>query len=594
MSEYAPVPFALAVGITGHRRAGLGDAAGLRDRLTRLIADIEGIAGDLHAQEAALFAPPPPILTLVSPLASGADQMAAAVALERGWRLQAVLPFDRASYAETMDQDEAAELDRLVAAAGCVLELPGEPERPLDGFVMAGRATIAHSDLLIAIWDGELARGRGGTAETVDAALLRGTPVIHLPTDPDQPVTLLWSAFDPVVVTSPGDRQCGRPADAATLRAVLSAVLLPPADPPERQYFDRFRNERLRLWRWRVEYPLLMTLAGTRRISRRDLTARPQLQAAADEWDSYRLSCADCHGVGVPLDLLQRAYVWSDGLASHFAQTYRSSLVFNFLLAAFGALVGLSGLVLPTNPLELALIEAAVVLAVIVNTQAGSRRGWHQRWLDYRQLAERLRPMRSLKLLGIAAPDPPGNAAEPVARRWIDWYAAAVWRTIGCPAGRLDLDEVQPLAAAIAAHELQPQVDYNRHTSGQVKALDERLEWAALAIFAATLGVTLFSVGCLLFDPPLLQRIGAWSTVLSAGLPALGTAIFGIRVQGDFGSLASRARNTADQLERIVTDLKLATTLPRTADLTEQAARVMLADLGEWRLVNELHELSLG
>ena len=77
-------------------------------------------------------------------------------------------------------------------------------------------------------------------------------------------------------------------------------------------------------------------------------------------------------------------------------------------------------------------------------------------------------------------------------------------------------------------------------------------------------------------------------------LPSLGAAIFGIRSQGDFGAVAARSRHTAAQLERIAADLTTARSLPRTADLTEQAARVMLADLGEWRLVNELHELSLG
>jgi hypothetical protein len=298
--------------------------------------------------------------------------------------------------------------------------------------------------------------------------------------------------------------------------------------------------------------------------------------------------------VEAPLDQLQEAYLWSDRLASHFAQTYRSGHVFNFLMAALGAWIGLSGLVLTINPLLLAIFEFVVVASVVANTLAGSSRCWHQRWLDYRQLAERLRPMRSLKLLGIAAPDPPGTMAEPVARRWIDWYAAAMWRTIGCPAGGLAPGQVPGLAQAIAGHEVRPQVHYNRSTASEVKAFDRRLEAAALTIFAATLAITLFSIGSLLLAPALLGRLGSWVTVLSAGLPALGTAIFGIRVQGDFGALAARALTTAEQLERIAAELETASDLTRAADLTEQAARVMLADLGEWRLVNELHELSLG
>ena len=493
-----------------------------------------------------------------------------------------------------MGEGEAEVLENLLGRSSCILQLPGQAHAPLDSFVMAGRATVAHCDLLIAVWDGLPARGRGGTAETVDLALARGTPVLHLPVDYEGPATWIWSAFDPVVVTGPGDPDCRRLADPATTRRVLTALLAPPDNERERLFIERFAGERPRRWRWRIEYPLLMMLAGTRRPSRRDLSALPQLAAARSEWAAYGRQCVGCHGVEAPLDQLQEAYLWSDRLASHFAQTYRSGHVFNFLMAALGAWIGLSGLVLTTSPLVLAIFEFVVVASVVANTLAGSKRCWHQRWLDYRQLAERLRPMRSLKLLGIAAPDSPGTTAEPVARRWIDWYAAAMWRTIGCPAGGLAPGPVPALAQAIAEHEVRPQVHYNRSTASEVKAFDRRLEAATLTIFAATLGITLFSIGSLLLAPALLGRLGSWVTVLSAGLPALGTAIFGIRVQGDFGALAARALTTAEQLERIAAELDTASDLTRAADLTEQAARVMLADLGEWRLVNELHELSLG
>ena len=55
------------------------------------------------------------------------------------------------------------------------------------------------------------------------------------------------------------------------------------------------------------------------------------------------------------------------------------------------------------SKLQLAMVEIVITLAIIINTALGIRHEWHRRWLDYRQLAERLRPLRSLKL-GIAAP----------------------------------------------------------------------------------------------------------------------------------------------------------------------------------------------
>lgn len=565
----------------------------LEERIAAALLLLEQQAAAIHRNEPGIFSDGAPVFTLVSPLASGADQIAASLALDRGWDLHAVLPMARQDYGH-IDPAAADELARLLGSSRCILELPGDPGDPVEAFVLAGRATVAHCDLLIAVWDGLPARGRGGTADIVDLALLRGTPVLHIPIDPAQPESLLWSAFDPVVITAPGDRACGREANPLTVRAVLEALLAPPTAELERRFVRRFLGERDRRVRWRIEYPLLMMLTGTKPISRRDLSARPQVRDVRQEWQSFRDECVGCHGVEAPLDELENAYRWSDLLASHFAQIYRSSHVLNFLLAALGAWIGLSGLVLRADPLGLAVAEFGVVLVVVVNTITGSRRCWHQRWLDYRQLAERLRPMRSLKLLGIAAPDPPGSAAEPVARRWIDWYAAAMWRSIGCPAGRMLAGQVGRIATAMADRELGPQISYNSRNAEQVERLDDRLEKAALALFVATLLVNVAVMLGLEFAPKLVERVGLWTTVFSAGLPALGTAIFGIRVQGDYGAVAARSRTTANLLERIARDLRATSDLSRTADLTEQAARVMLADLGEWRLVNELHELSLG
>lgn len=590
------LPFALTVGITGHRAEALPPdiVQSIAERLGRALDALRDEALRTLEREAEFFSVAEPVFTLVSPLASGTDQMAAVAALERGWMLQAVLPFDPHLYGGERGEVPPPLFERLVEEAGCLLELPGDPLDPVEAYVMAGRATVAHCDLLIALWDGLPARGRGGTAEIVDLALLRGTPVLHIPVEPDAEPALLWAAFDPTVVTRAGDHSAARPADRAMLGKVLTAILAPPASPKERAFIRRFIGERDRRRRLRIEYPLLLTLAGAHRLSRKDISTRPLRESSRAEWQAYKEECVDCHGVTAPLDPLEEVYGWADRLATHFAQTYRSGHVFNFILAATGVLIGLSGLVLRTDPLPFAVGEFFVVLAVVVNTLVGSHRCWHQRWLDYRQLAEKLRPMRSLKLLAVAGPDPPGSPAEPVAHRWLDWYAAGIWRTIGCPAGRLAPQGVNGLARAVSAREFEPQIAYNRKAADLAERFDRRLEVGALALFVITVGITLSVIVGLLSDARWVQTYSNLTTFLSAGLPAVGTAIFGIRVQGDYGALAARSSNTAFLLERITDELRTTSDLPRAADLAEQAGRVMLADLGEWRLVNELHELSLG
>ena len=65
-------------------------------------------------------------LRFVSPVADGADQIAAEVALELGWELQAILPFERAAYRASLANHGARErFDALIERA----ELPARTAR---------------------------------------------------------------------------------------------------------------------------------------------------------------------------------------------------------------------------------------------------------------------------------------------------------------------------------------------------------------------------------------------------------------------------------------------------------------------------------
>ena len=599
MTAPPQLPFALTVGITGHRLGGLADGrvGPIGDEIALALDTVEAEALGLFNREGTLFAKAPPVLTLVSPLADGADQMAAEAGLARGWRLQAILPFARKTYIRDFEGHESqARFISLIERSDCVLELPGDPDDDAEAYMAAGRATIAHCDVLIAIWDGRPPRGRGGTAEVLHLAVAQGTPVIHIPADGETPIALLWSGFDPNVVTRGGDdRGVRQPFEPDLLGRLLHALLTPPPQAMERSFYDCFLAEKSRRVRGRIEYPLLLMLAGVSWMKSSHWRESKCAAAIDAEWVRFSTECSGKHGISASLQLLERAYAWSDRLAGYYAQNFRSGHIFNFLLAATAVLLGLSSFALPASKTEVAVVEFAVALAVIFNTKFGVSHEWHRRWLDYRQLAERLRPLRSLKLLGVAAPDAPGSHSNPVPRRWIDWYAAGVCRAMGCPNGAIDKQRAGKLAEAIACHEIEPQIAYHESTAKQIDTLDRRLEGLATILFVLTLGASALVIVMLQVNPPWVDRMGSWLTLLSAGFPAVGTAIFGIRFQGDFGGSAERSRSTAQTLRSI--EAQMAAThgdLARSADLFEQAARAMLADLDEWRLVNQQQELSVG
>ncbi|MEO7277019.1 MAG: hypothetical protein ABIW33_03220 [Sphingomicrobium sp.] len=552
------------------------------------------VAASVRTEEAEWFSAEPAKFALLSPLADGADQIVAEAALELGFEVHAILPFGREQYRATLNEAGGqARFDSLVERAARVLELEGAPTAVQEAYVMGARATVAHSDLLIAVWDGEPPRGRGGTAEVVDLALRRGIAVVHVDSQARSPTRLLWSGFDPAVATDAVQDTVKRPFDAEHLRPYLSSVVSPPTDLNERKYARAFAREAMPRWRTRIEYPLLLTAAGVTPFTIETMREAHCAAAIQDEWENFREHCADVPGVTPSLDLLRSAYSWSDQLAGRFAQTYRSGHVFNFVLGGTAVCVGLTANIFSHFLLQFSLAEATIAALILLNTRLGVRNEWHRRWLDYRQLAERLRPMRSLALLAIAAPQPAGTATNPAPIRWTEWYALAVWRAMGCPTGQIGFGRGPELAGAVAARELAPQIAYHRKHADQIALLDHRLERISAALFWITLMVSMAVVLGAAWRPAVVNDYGAWLTLAGAGFPALGTAVFGIRFQGDFGGSAVRSENTANALSEIEAELGRGVPLSRAADLVEQAARLMLTDLDEWRLVNQQHNLDL-
>lgn len=117
-----------------------------------------------------------PNLIGVSSLAAGADQLFAQVVLEIGGVIDVVVPAQR--YRATFSRAEDLALyETLLAQAREIVTLPfDEPSE--EAFAAAGRHVVNASDCLVAVWDGQPARGLGGTADVVDFANRRGLPVV--------------------------------------------------------------------------------------------------------------------------------------------------------------------------------------------------------------------------------------------------------------------------------------------------------------------------------------------------------------------------------------------------------------------------------
>ena len=314
-----------------------------------------------------------------------------------------------------------------------------------------------------------------------------------------------------------------------------------------------------------------------------------------DEWQRYREGCAEAHDISAPIDLLEEAYSWADRLATHFAQTYRSGHIFNFVLGGLAVCLGLSAFMAPHLKFEFAALEMLITLAIILNAicrQAPGMASPLARLSPARRAAAAdAQPQAARNRGARPAGDPDQSRAEALDRLVCERNLARD----GLPVGKPRLGTARrgsPRRSRIMKSRRRSPITSAMRV--QIELLDRRLEEIGTMLFVATLLVSVATLIGLALGADFVNRYGNWFTLVSAGFPALGTAVFGIRFQADFGGDALRSMATADTLGEIDRELRKDVSLSRAADLTEQAARFMLSDLDEWRLVNQQRDLSVG
>ena len=169
----------IRIGVTGHRT--LADVDQVR---TRVITTVRNARERVSAD----------VVEIWSSLAEGADRIVADLVPTEAERLIAVLPLDADDYrSDFASDDSCAEFDRLVALADeiDVAGTDGSGTRE-SAYERAGLQVLANCDLLLALWDGGDARGRGGTAQIVERAQRDGVAVVvidveRMPACPPEP-----------------------------------------------------------------------------------------------------------------------------------------------------------------------------------------------------------------------------------------------------------------------------------------------------------------------------------------------------------------------------------------------------------------------
>ena len=557
----------LSVGVTGHRLDRLGDADPvlLMGAMADVMAALEDAAAIEHRGH----------LRLITSLADGADSLAADVAQQREWSVDAVLPFERNDYAQDFAEGEPREAYlRRLCACTAAMELPGSR---IDGhhetvaYERAGRVLLSQCDILIALWDGGPVRGRGGAAQIVAEAVQQGIAVVHIDPAASHPPVLLWDGLEELALGGDTVDTVARGV-LGDLSALVTRLTRNDVAPPSQPAAGRTLA---------IAYPLLLMLMGVRRMRRADFGGGDGQAAAAAEIAA--LCPQDGALRGRLAGLLAPRFARADAAATRLAQLFRNGYVANFTAAALAVLLSLMGLALPPSakPLLIA-AELAIIGSILWRTRRGNRAGWHHSWLANRALAERLRCLAvsaQLGDLGLRVGE--GHAG------WVSHASRAVARALGLANGVITPAYLADVRSALL-RLVEGQIAYLTAEAKQMHVLEHRLHRLGTWLFAVTaltcITLLLFKLlGSLLPQYQALAHPAALAaTIIGAALPAFGAAIYGIRMQGDFAGATQRGAELAGKLDVLRGAVAAAENFDTLSRCARSATSLLTADVASW------------
>ena len=406
----------LVIGVTGHRDLLEAD----RPTLEARILEIFRLLRTKY---------PHTPLVILSPLAEGADRLVARVGLEFGAQLIAPLPMDRGAYEEDFGNPQSlAEFRELLRRSRLSFSIDG-PDGDCGSsreacYARVGAYVAAHCQILISLWDGSDNGREGGTAQVVGFRL-EGVPHRLAPASSPLDVPENGPVYQ---IVTPRE---GMPEPEGKLNLIVRYPGAPGVEDSMRAGFDRIFGLMDEYNRDMLE--LSPALAGERARSR-----------------SYMLSGEESGELPGSLASDLDRYAEADTLAQHYQRkTYRALhtlIAVVFVLAGlFQAHVHLRQVYKLDAPTDRPWYAATLIvvdresrvylstldvlylalLGVSFERFRRARQGnYHNKYLDYRAIAEALRVQFYWRLVGIGE-----SVADHYLRKQkgdLDWIRNAV------------------------------------------------------------------------------------------------------------------------------------------------------------------------
>jgi len=531
---------------------------------------------------------PPVHLRLLSPLAEGADRITAEEALDIGYSLEAPLPFTQREYEHDFP-DTVSDFRNLLKRASSVMELDGARSEENRSYEAVGRFVVRNCDLLVAIWDGKEADGRGGTGDIVRFAASSGVPIwwidAKIPTRPPKFIATLHEYRH-------ADRAAGEGDAVTALTHYLARTIFPPAPPNESQHSTLAKlaqriapsgnplDEYLRRKRFPLKLPLwhanklFMSIVASTTLGHAFASDLTPVGPTEVWWDTF--------------------YNPADRLSVAYSERIRSSYVLVIGFATLALVAAVAGSLIPRDVRWIAILIELVLLCLIAGLVIASHASrWHERWIAYRLLAELCREQKMLASVGRSLPrwqveslETPDSAQEVPRDAWVGWYFSAAQRASVMPS--CTLSETLPRAKAVGLQLIVGQSFYHELRERRYRTAGARLQNLGEIFFLLTLVAVAIEFGMLVVRSSHENAFKLIDTLVAL-LPAAAAAFVSFRAYSEFELLEVQSKRMQRVMKRSAEQL-------RTIDLTGPAplksqelgailhalAMEMLHDVGGW------------
>ncbi|MGB5024895.1 MAG: hypothetical protein WBO44_06070 [Saprospiraceae bacterium] len=566
------IPYRIRIGVTGHRK-NLPDSEVLMSKIKQLLGFsksgeiitltnsslIKFYSNRVRKTCEANAKDIPLVYTILSSLAEGADRIVADAVLDLpNSKLDVILPLDVNDYTQDFQtEDSKTEFHNLLNKADFIYSLKSSPlsknvpttdlqEARNEAYLKAGQYIVAHCDVLIAVWDGKAAKGKGGTAEIVDYAREQQCPIIIISSlDPQQ----IAFDFNKELPFEPVQKLISLTSAHTNVDSIKSAI--------KNNFGEFYREENQET-----------QFVGTARI---------------EKLKNYLL----------PL------FALADLQAMRSKRIFENTGLIVYALSFLAVTTILIAVIFHLNHLVAFIIEFILLLSILLIIKTANQKGFHKNWLANRFLVEKLRSTVYLFVAGVPLEKLSLRQVNKKQREHYGW-AIDAYNEIKDQLNQINSFEknnksVNDINNYIKSTWIDGQLNFQKKYAAKNTNWNLNLEKGGVWLFRAALFLAgAHIISCYVrnngFQFTQFEEIMTLITLL---LLPLAAAFDGIRNQREFSRNASRS----ESMIQILTDLKekyeAVDTTEEFYKLLRETDTIMLQENQDWMLLMQSSELEV-